>query len=114
MTPAGFRLSAQQWEMFDLLASRARVSEFALKLALYGDRLDCDLPRWWQSGLRVQIARLRRRLAPLGMQVACLRAGPHEPGLYYFPPDSRRRARALIRARADDAPSMASSMARAA
>lgn len=97
MIPRAFRLSDQQWEIFDLLARRAAVTPTQIAHAIYGDRLDCDVPPSARSVVKTQVSHLRARLAPIGMSIATDRRGAVT--LYRFTPESRASARAMIRLR---------------
>ena len=99
----GFRLSDAQWEIFDLLARRTVVTKAAIRLALFGDRLDCDVPRTADKLIDVQISRMQQRLPLIGLSITVER--PHDgprggrTARYRFAPPARAAARSLIAAR---------------
>jgi len=94
---SGFRLSDQQWDIFDRLAQRDAASKASLIHACFGDRLDCDLPPSAGKIIDVQLHRLRRRLRDLG--IAIVTEGKGESARYRMPPPSRALARDMVRAR---------------
>lgn len=104
MMAKAFRLSPMQWEMFDSLARRIEVTKVALRHACYGDRLDCDVPRSAGKAIDVQFHHLRRRAAAIGITIESRKTIDTGRGgrtaRYFMPPESRRKARALIAARA--------------
>jgi DNA-binding response OmpR family regulator len=66
--PLEWRLTAMQTRMFGVLLARERVSRPQLMSALYGLRLDGEIPD--EKIVDVQIFHMRRKLKPFGIEIA--------------------------------------------